>query len=62
MRRHWARWLFAIPVFCAVWAPLYARTTPRLGPFPFVIWFQFATVVIGSLVAWVAYLADRGKP
>jgi hypothetical protein len=59
VRRHWIRWLFVIPAFCAVWTPLYARTSPELGPFPFVIWFQFLTVIVGSVVAGIAYLFDR---
>lgn len=58
MRRIHVRWLLVVPIVAAVGTPLYARATPRLASLPFVVWFQFATVVLGIVVAGTVYLVE----
>ncbi|MBV9205596.1 MAG: DUF3311 domain-containing protein [Actinobacteria bacterium] len=58
MRRR-IRWLFLVPLVAVVWTPLYAEGGPSLGPFPFVIWYQFALVAFGCLLTVTVYLIER---
>ncbi len=53
------RWVFLIPVVAVVWTPFYAEGGPALGPFPFVIWYQFAMVVLGSLLTAMVYRIEQ---
>ena len=40
-------------IFFAVYTPLYARTTPKLGDFPFFYWFLLIYMPATSLVLWI---------
>ena len=40
----------------ALWVPIYARATPKLGPFPFFYWYQFILVPVTAMLTWVCYL------
>jgi Protein of unknown function (DUF3311) len=53
------RWVFLIPLAAVVWTPLYAGGGPALGPFPFIIWYQFALVAAGCLLTVMVYLIDK---
>jgi hypothetical protein len=55
------RWLFVVPLVAVIWTPFYAQGGPALGPFPFVIWYQFAMVVFGSLLTVVVYRIERER-
>jgi len=35
---------------------MYARATPALFGFPFFYWYQFAWVVLTSVLLWIVYL------
>ena len=57
--------LLAIPLVALLWASSYARETPKLGPFPFFFWYQFAWVFICSALTYGAYrlvLSARSDP
>ena len=41
--------------------PLYARTAPKLGPFPFFYWYQLAWIPIVAILACAAYLLTRHR-
>jgi membrane protein implicated in regulation of membrane protease activity len=46
-----------------LWVPFYARTTPKIGDFPFFYWYQLLWVPIVAVLSWVCYLLIRsGKP
>jgi Protein of unknown function (DUF3311) len=51
--------LLAIGVAGTLVVPLYARTAPKLGAFPFFYWYQLAWIPIVAILASVAYLLTR---
>jgi hypothetical protein len=40
----------------ALWVPIYARSLPKLGGFPFFYWYQLALVPVVAVVCWICYL------
>ena len=54
--------LLLAAVIAAFWVPFYARTTPKLGPFPFFYWYQLVLVPAVAVVSWLAYLLVRDRP
>ena len=44
-----------LPIVAVLWAPSYARETPRLWGFPFFFWYQFLWVFLCSGMTWAAY-------
>lgn len=40
-------------IFFALYVPLYARLTPKLGDFPFFYWFLLIYIPATSLVLWI---------
>ncbi len=62
-----ARWgtvtvLLAVAIGGTLWVPLYARSLPALGPFPFFYWYQFIWVPLSAVLCWICYLLLRTKP
>ena len=53
--------LLAIGVAGTLVVPLYARTGPRLGAFPFFYWYQLAWIPLVAILGTVSYLLVR-KP
>lgn len=51
--------LLVVAVGAAFWVPLYARSTPKLGAFPFFYWYQLILVPAVAIVSWIAYLLVR---
>jgi membrane protein implicated in regulation of membrane protease activity len=51
--------LLLAAIGAAFWVPLYARTTPKLGAFPFFYWYQLILVPAVAIVSWLAYLCLR---
>jgi len=51
--------LLLAAVIAAFWVPLYARSTPKLGAFPFFYWYQLILVPVVAIVSWLAYLLLR---
>ena len=47
--------LLAIPVVALLWVSSYSRDEPRLGGFPFFIWYQFVWVFLCSAMTYTAY-------
>jgi membrane protein implicated in regulation of membrane protease activity len=47
--------LLAIPMIALAWVGSYAKADPKLGGFPFFIWYQFAWVIVTSLLTYAAY-------
>jgi len=57
--------LLVIPIVALMWVSSYARETPKLGPFPFFFWYQFAWVLVCAAMTYGAYrlvLAARKQP
>ncbi|MDA8323079.1 MAG: hypothetical protein M0030_25175 [Actinomycetota bacterium] len=44
------------------WVPIYARTTPKIGPFAFFYWYQLLLVPAVAIVSWIAFLLIRPRP
>ena len=45
-----------------LWVPIYARSAPKLGPFPFFYWYQLVWVPVTAVLCWVCYLLLKSKP
>ena len=54
--------LLIIAIVGTLWVPIYARSTPKLGPFPFFYWYQLIWVPVSSSLCWICYLLLRAKP
>jgi len=54
--RRLAVWLLLVPVLMFLFPGLFARQTPRLGAFPFFIWYQFAAAAAAALATGVVFL------
>lgn len=55
--------LLTIPIAALLWVGSYARETPKLGAFPFFIWYQLMWVFITAGLTWTAYLlVVRARP
>ena len=55
--------LLAIPLVARLWVSSYNQEDPKLGPFPFFFWYQFAWVFVCSAMTYGAYrlvLSARG--
>ncbi len=39
--------------------PVYARTSPKWGPFPFFYWYQLAWIPLVAILSTIAYLLVR---
>jgi hypothetical protein len=54
--------LLAAAIIGTLWVPIYARSMPALGPFPFFYWYQLIWVPTTALLLWICYLLLRTKP
>ena len=54
--------LLIVAIIAALWVPIYARLTPKLGPFPFFYWYQLIWVPLAAVLCWICYLLLRKKP
>ena len=54
--------LLAVAILGTLWVPIYARTAPKLGPFPFFYWFQLIWVPLTAVLCWICYLLLRARP
>jgi uncharacterized RDD family membrane protein YckC len=54
--------LLAMAILGALWVALYARSAPKLGPFPFFYWFQLIWVPLAAALCWICYLLLRARP
>jgi hypothetical protein len=53
--------LLAAAIAGALWVPVYARLTPKLGPFPFFYWYQLVLIPAVAVLCWVCHLLIRGR-
>ena len=51
----WVMVLLAAPYIGLCFPSLYARATPALFGFPFFYWYQFAWVILTSVLLYVVY-------
>ncbi len=51
--------LLAAVLAGTLWVPIYNRTTPALGGFPFFYWYQLLWVPVVALISWAAYALSR---
>ncbi len=51
--------LLLVAVFGAFWVPIYARSAPKLGDFPFFYWFQLIWMPVVMVLCYLAYLLLR---
>ena len=54
--------LLIVAIAGTLWVPLYARSMPELGPFPFFYWYQLIWVPLTAVILWICYLLLRTKP
>ncbi len=52
---HFWKLLLLLPFFGLAFPQFYSRPTPTLCGFPFFYWYQFAWVVVASLIMFVVY-------
>lgn len=53
--------LLIAAIIGTLWVPIYARSTPKLGDFPFFYWYQLISVPVVAVLCWICYLL-RTKP
>ena len=46
-------------IFFAVYVPLYARATPKVGDFPFFYFYLLAYMPVVAIVCWVIVLLQK---
>jgi uncharacterized RDD family membrane protein YckC len=54
--------LLVVAVIGTLWVPIYARSGPALGPFPFFYWYQLIWVPTTAVLLWTCYLLLKKKP
>jgi hypothetical protein len=54
--------LLIVAIMGTLWVPIYARSGPELGPFPFFYWYQLIWVPMTGLLCWICYLLLKAKP
>jgi len=54
--------LLIIAIGGTLWVPIYARSLPKLGPFPFFYWYQFIWVPVSAVLCWICYVLLKSKP
>lgn len=47
--------LLLVPIVALMWVGSYDRVEPRLGAFPFFVWYQFLWVFLCSVLTYTAY-------
>jgi hypothetical protein len=57
----WVWLLLAAPYIGLCFPQIYARTTPALFGFPFFYWYQFAWVVLTSVLLYLVYRAIKSR-
>ena len=51
--------LIVADIFFALYTPIYARLTPKLGDFPFFYWYLLIFMPVTSVALWLATLLQR---
>lgn len=58
----WVYLLLLPPFIGLLWPPFYAHNDPTLGGIPFFVWYQFAWVIITSLLTGTVFKLRTGLP
>jgi len=53
--------LLTVAIMGTLWVPLYPRSLPKLGPFPFFYWYQLIWVPTTAVLCWICYVLLRTK-
>jgi Protein of unknown function (DUF3311) len=53
--------MLTIAIMGSLWVPIFARTQPQLGGFPFFYWYQLILVPVTSVLCWICYLLLRTR-
>jgi hypothetical protein len=54
--------LLVVGIAGTLWVPLYARSMPKLGDFPFFYWYQLIWVPVVAILSWLCYVLLRTEP
>jgi hypothetical protein len=54
--------LLLVAIGGALVVPIYARSMPKLGDFPFFYWYQLVWVPAVAILCWICYVLLRAKP
>jgi hypothetical protein len=54
--------LIVIAIAIPLLVPIYARSTPKLGDFPFFYWYLLLSVPVIAILCWLSYRLVRVKP
>jgi hypothetical protein len=54
--------LIVIAIALPLVVPIYARSTPKLGDFPFFYWYLLLSVPVIAILCWISYRLVRTKP
>jgi uncharacterized protein DUF3311 len=55
VRRNWPLLLLALPFVFLLIPQIYNRIDPQLFGIPFFVWYQFAWVILGSVITFTVY-------
>jgi hypothetical protein len=54
--------LLTVAIIGTLWVPIYARSLPMLGSFPFFYWYQIIWVPISAVLCFICYLLLKARP
>jgi hypothetical protein len=53
--------LLTVAMVGTLWVPIYARSSPKLGPIPFFYWYQLVWVPVVAALCWLCYLLLKDR-
>ena len=54
--------LLIVAIGGALVVPIYARSLPKLGDFPFFYWYQLILVPVVAILCWLCSVVLKAKP
>jgi hypothetical protein len=51
--------LLVVAIVGTLWVPIYARSMPKLGDFPFFYWYQLIWLPVVAILSWLCYILLR---
>ncbi len=51
--------LLVVAIAGTLWVPIYARSMPKLGDFPFFYWYQLIWLPVVAILSWLCYILLR---
>jgi hypothetical protein len=46
-------------IFCTLWVPIYASTTPKIGDFPFFYFYLIVYMPVVAIALWIVVLLQK---